>query len=139
MLQEFKDFINRGNVMELAVGLIMGAAFGAVVKSFVNEIVMPVVGVLLGGTDFSNYYIQLTGEGNFASLEAAREAGAAVVAYGQFLNVLITFIITAFVIFLIVRSYNRMKKKEEEAPKTPPAPAREEVLLEEIRDLLAKK
>lgn len=107
MLKEFRDFIMKGNVLDLAVAVIIGAAFGAVVTSLVNDIIMPPIGYLLGGVDFKNLFAVLGGA-SFASLEDARAAGAAVIAYGQFIQITINFLIIAFVIFLILRTYNRM-------------------------------
>ena len=135
MINEFKEFIMRGNVLDLAVGIIIGAAFGTIVSSFVADILMPPIGLALGGVDFANLFISLSGE-EFASLAAAQEAGAATINYGLFLNAVIDFLIVGFVIFLIVRQVNRMQKEEEAAPEAPPEPTNEEVLLGEIRDLL---
>ncbi|NNG02806.1 MAG: large conductance mechanosensitive channel protein MscL [Inquilinus sp.] len=137
MLKEFKDFISRGNVVDMAVGIIIGAAFTAIVKSAVADIIMPPIGLVTGGVDFSSIFINLSG-GEYASLAAAREAGAATVNVGVFINAVINFLIVAAVIFILVKQVNRMKKAEEEAPAEPPAPPRSEVLLEEIRDLLKK-
>ena len=138
MLKEFKQFISKGNVLEMAVGLIMAVYFGAIVKSLVDHIIMPPIGMLLGNVDFSNLKITLqaaTMNGDVAVPEVA-------ISYGMFLNTIITFIIVSFTIFLVVKAYNNMKlkmeKKEAEAPATPPAPSKEEVLLTEIRDLLKK-
>ena len=140
MLSEFKTFIAKGNVMDMAVGIIIGAAFTAIVKSMVDDLVNPIIGLFLGGVDFSNLYVILSGtvaEG--ASLAAAREAGAAVFAYGAFIMAVINFLIIAFVVFMLVRSINRMKaaaeKPEEPAPAAPKGPTQEE-LLTEIRDAL---
>ncbi|MCB8942415.1 MAG: large conductance mechanosensitive channel protein MscL [Ardenticatenaceae bacterium] len=135
MLKEFGDFIRRGNVLDLAVAVILGAAFGAIVKSFVDDIIMPPIGLLLGNVDFSNLYINLSG-GTYESLAAAQEAGAATINYGLFLNTIINFLIVAFVIFLVIRQVKAMEKKEEAAPAAPPEPSAEEKLLMEIRDLL---
>lgn len=135
MIQEFKKFVMRGNVLDLAVAVILGAAFGAVVTSLVNDIVMPPIGMLLGGVDFTNLFINLSG-GSYASLAAAEEAGAAVIRYGIFLNTIINFLVVAFAIFLVVKAVNSMQKKEKAAPAAPPAPSAEEKLLTEIRDLL---
>ena len=135
MLKEFKEFAMKGNVVDLAIGIILGVAFTAIVNSLVNDIIMPPIGVLLGGVDFTDLYINLTG-GEYASLDAAREAGAATINYGIFINAVITFIIVAWVLFFLVKGMNKMKKAEEEKPAEPAAPPREEVLLEEIRDLL---
>ena len=135
MIQEFKKFVMRGNMLDLAVAVILGAAFGAIVTSLVNDIIMPPIGMLLGGVDFTNLFINLSG-GSYASLAAAEEAGAAVIRYGIFLNTVINFLIVAFAIFLVIKTVNSMQKKEKTAPATPPAPSAEEKLLTEIRDLL---
>ena len=137
MLQEFKKFIMRGNVLDLAVAVIIGAAFGAVVTSLVNDILMPPIGMLMGGVDFSNLFINLSG-GSYATLAAAQDAGAAVIRYGVFLNTLINFLIVAFAIFMVVKAAASMQKKEKAAPAAPPVPSTEEKLLGEIRDLLKK-
>ena len=138
MLKEFKDFAMRGNVVDMAVGIIIGAAFGKIVSSLVADIIMPPIGLIMGGVDFTNLFINLSG-GDYASLEAAKEAGAATINYGIFINTVLDFVIVAFAIFMVVKQMNRMKKEEEPAPAEPPAPPREEVLLEEIRDLLKTK
>jgi len=135
MIKEFRSFIARGNVLDLAVAVIMGAAFGAIVNSFVNDIIMPPIGVLLGDVNFGDLFINLSG-GSFESLAAAKEAGAATINYGLFINTIINFLIVAFAIFMVVRTVNRMKKQEEAAPPLPPEPSAEEKLLTEIRDLL---
>ena len=137
MLQEFRKFILRGNVFDLAVGIIMGTAFGAVIKSLVDDVIMPPIGLLLGGVNFTDLFINLSGK-PVASLAAAKEAGAAVIAYGLFLNTIINFLIIAFAIFLLVRAVNRMMQAKAEAP-VPPVPTAEEKLLTEIRDLLATR
>jgi len=137
MFQEFKDFAMRGNVVDLAVGFILGGAFSTIVKSLVDDILMPPLGLLLGGVDFTNLYISLSG-GEYESLAAAQEAGAATINYGLFINNIIAFVILAFALFLIIKGMNKMQKKAEEAPAEPAAPPREQVLLEEIRDLLKK-
>lgn len=118
MFSEFKDFIMRGNVLDLAVGVIIGAAFGAVVGSFVNDIIMPPIGLLLGGVDFGNLFLSLDGS-SYATLAAAQEAGAATLNYGLFINTIINFLIVALVIFMVVRAYNRATV-EEEAPAAAP-------------------
>lgn len=138
MLKEFKEFAMRGNVIDLAVGVIIGAAFGKIVTSLVNDIIMPPIGVLLGGVDFTEMFLNLS-DGDYASLAAAKEAGAATINYGVFVNTVINFLIVAFAIFMVIKQMNKMKKKEEAAPEAPKAPPREEVLLEEIRDLLKTK
>lgn len=135
MLKEFKEFALKGNLVDLAVGFILGGAFGTIVSSLVGDIIMPVLGVLTGGIDFSQLFFVIGG-GEYASLAAAREAGAAAVAYGLFINAIISFVIMAFALFFVVKAMNTLKKKEAETP--PAAPPRQEVLLEEIRNLLAK-
>ena len=127
MLNEFKAFAMRGNVVDMAVGIIIGAAFGKIVSSFVNDVIMPPIGMLLGGMDFSNLAIAL-GEGE----------GAASINYGVFINTVLDFLIVAIAIFMVIKAMNSMKKKEEEKPAEPPKPSKEEELLTEIRDLLAK-
>jgi large conductance mechanosensitive channel len=119
MWKEFKEFIMRGNVLDMAVGIIIGAAFGTVVKSLVDDIIMPPIGLLLGGVDFGNLFITL-GSGNYETLAEAQEAGAATINYGLFINNVIAFLIVAFVVFLLVKAFNEMQKqKEEEAPAEP--------------------
>jgi large conductance mechanosensitive channel len=138
MIKEFKTFIMRGNVMDMAVGIIIGAAFGLIVKSFVSDVLMPPIGMLLGNVDFSNLFGVLKSgspAGPYATLDAAKEAGAVIISYGVFLNTVISFLITAFAIFVMIKAVNTMKKKEAAAP---PAPPQSEVLLAEIRDLLKK-
>jgi large conductance mechanosensitive channel len=138
MFKEFRDFAMRGNVVDLAVGFILGGAFSTIVRSLVNDILMPPLGLVLGGVDFTNLFITL-GDAEYETLAAAQEAGAATINYGMFINNVIAFVILAFALFLIIKGMNSLKKKEEEAPAAPPAPSKEEVLLTEIRDLLAKK
>lgn len=135
MFNEFKQFIARGNVLDLAVGIIIGAAFTTIVKSLVDDILMPPIGLITGGVDFSNLFLALDGK-TYASLKAAKDAGAPTLNYGVFVNATINFLIVAFVVFLIVRSFNRFMKKQEAAPPPPAPPTREVVLLEEIRDIL---
>ena len=138
MLKEFKSFISKGNVMEMAVGLIMALYFGAIVKSLVDHIIMPPIGMLLGNVDFSNLKIVLAA----ATMNGETAVPEVAISYGMFLNTIITFIIVSFCIFMVVKGYNKMKesmeKEEAEAPSAPPAPTKEEVLLTEIRDLLKK-
>ena len=134
MASEFKEFITKGNVMDLAVGVIIGAAFGKIVDSLVNDIIMPVVGKIFGGLDFSNMYIPLNGQDTALALVEAKKAGA-VLAYGNFITILINFIILAFVIFQMVKMVNRMKKT---TPAAPAATPDDIVLLREIRDALKK-
>ena len=134
---EFKEFALKGNVMDLAVGVIIGGAFGKIVDSLVGDLIMPVVGKIFGGLDFSNYYIQLSGA-PAATLAEAKKAGA-VLAYGNFITILINFIILALIIFLMVKQMNRLKREAPAAPPAPPAPTPEDVLLlREIRDALRK-
>jgi len=134
MLDEFKKFALRGNAVDLAVGIVIGAAFGAIVTSLVGDIFMPIIGAITGGLDFSNYFVALAPEVTANSLAEAKKQGA-VLAWGNFLTVAINFVIVAWVLFLVVKLMNRLKRQEEEAPK-PAEPPREEVLLTEIRDLL---
>jgi large conductance mechanosensitive channel len=137
MLKEFKEFALKGNMVDLAIGVIIGGAFGKLVDSIVNDILMPIIGLLTGGVDFSNMYIQLAGA-PAATLAAARAAGATL-AYGNFITLVINFLIIAWVLFMVVKAMNRLKKKEPVAPEAPAAPSKEEVLLTDIRDLLAKR
>lgn len=123
MLKEFKEFAMKGNIVDLAVAVILGGAFGAIVTSFVNDIIMPLIGILTGGVNISHLNIQV---------------GDAVLKYGVFLQAIITFLIIAFSLFLLIKGMNKLKKKKEEAPVAPPAPSKQEVLLTEIRDLLKK-
>lgn len=135
MASEFKDFISKGNVMDLAVGVIIGGAFGKIVDSLVNDVIMPIVGKIFGGLDFSNMYIPLNGQEMGMALVEAKKAGA-VLAYGNFFSIVLNFLILAFVIFQMVKMVNRLKK---ETPPPPPAPTSDEVLLlREIRDALKK-
>lgn len=144
MLKEFKTFAMKGNMVDMAVGIIIGAAFGTVVKSVVSDILMPIISTVTGSPDFSNLFVVLREPidavgVNMESIEAVREAGGVALGYGLFINALIAFLIVAFVLFLIVRAMNEAKRKEEEAPAAPPAPpepSNEETLLGEIRDLL---
>ncbi len=124
MLKEFRSFIMKGNVLDLAVAVILGAAFGAIVTSLVNDIVMPLIGIIIGGVDFTSLAIQV---------------GDATLTYGNFIQAIINFLLIAFVIFLFVRAYNNSRKQEAAAPPPPPAPSAEEKLLREIRDLLARR
>ncbi len=138
MFKEFKEFIAKGNVMDMAVGIILGAAFTTIVKSLVGDVLMPVIGVFTSGVDFADLFLALDGN-SYDSLEAAKEAGAAVVSYGVFINAVINFLIVAFVVFLLVKNVNKLKRKEEEAPSAPAKPSEDIVLLGEIRDALVKK
>ena len=135
MLKEFREFAMRGNVVDLAVGIIIGAAFGAIVNSLVGDVIMPVVGAITGGLDFSNYFLPLSAKVTAASLAEAKKQGA-VLAWGHFLTLTLNFIIVAWVMFIIVKGMNRMRAQQAAEPDTAPAPTREEVLLMEIRDLL---
>ncbi|MFO7539063.1 MAG: large conductance mechanosensitive channel protein MscL [Chloroflexota bacterium] len=137
MFQEFREFIQRGNVIDLAVAVIIGAAFNAIVRSLVDDIIMPPIGWLFGGVDFTDLYINLSG-GSYESLAAAQEAGAATINYGLFINTVINFLIVSFVIFIMIRKINKLKREEkaEEEATPPPEPSNEEKLLAEIRDLL---
>jgi large conductance mechanosensitive channel len=134
MVQEFKEFAMKGNVVDLAIGIIIGAAFGKIVTSLVNDVIMPPIGLLMNGVDFSSLFFDLSGKG-YATLAAAKEAGAPVIAYGSFINTVIDFVIVAFVVFLLIKQINSMKKKEQAAPAAPP---QDVLLLTEIRDLLKK-
>ena len=134
MMSEFKEFAVKGNVLDMAVGVIIGGAFGKIVSSVVTDILMPPIGLLMGHMDFSSLFIPLTEEAKGKSLAAAKAAGAATINYGVFLQTLLDFSILAFVIFLVVKQMNRFKKATPPGP--PPAPPKEEVLLTEIRDLL---
>ena len=131
MVQEFKKFAMRGNVVDMAVGIVIGAAFGKIVSSFVADVIMPPLGLLLGGVDFKDLVIVLQ--------EAVGETPAVVIAYGQFIQTVVDFVIIAFAIFIVIKAMNSLKAKEEAAPAAPPAPSKEELLLTEIRDLLKGK
>ncbi len=137
MMQEFKDFAVKGNVMDLAVGVIIGGAFGKIVDSAVKDLIMPLIGMIVGKIDFSNMYIKLATppEGVPDTLNALQKAGVPVLAYGNFITIVVNFVILAFVIFMMVKQFNRLKK---EAPAEPPATPEEVVLLREIRDSLKK-
>jgi large conductance mechanosensitive channel len=136
MWREFREFAMRGNVIDLAVGIIIGAAFTTIVNSLVNDLIMPPLGLAIGGTDLSNFFVTLKG-GSYPTLEAAKAAGAVTMNYGLFVNAVIRFVIVAFAIFILVKQINRFKKEPPPAePAPPPEPPRQEVLLAEIRDLL---
>ena len=136
MLQEFKKFALRGNVVDLAIGVIIGAAFGKIVDSLVTDVIMPIIGRIFGGLDFSNYFIGLTEASSHApTYDAAKKAGATL-GYGQFITVALNFIIIAWVMFMVIKGMNTMFKKEADAPPPPKPPSKEEELLAEIRDLL---
>lgn len=138
MFKEFRDFALKGNVIDLAIGVIIGAAFGAIVSSIVDDIFMPVIGLILSGIDFSNLFIVLNNPGNVPvpSVAAAKAAGVATLNYGLFINAVVKFTIIAFVLFLVVKGINRLKKQEAAAPAAPPAPSAQEKLLAEIRDAI---
>ena len=137
MIGEFKEFISKGNVMDLAVGVIIGGAFGTIVKSLTDDVIMPIVGAIFGGLDFNNYFAGLSPDVTAGTLEAAKEQGA-VLAYGSFITAVINFLIMAFIIFVMVKAVNNLMRKETPAPEVPPAPPADIKLLEEIRDLLKK-
>src|SRR5271168_1348378 len=137
MLEEFKKFAMRGNVVDLAVGVIIGAAFGAIVTSLVGDIIMPIIGAITGGLDFSNYYTGLSKAVTATNLADAKKQGA-VLAWGNFLTLTLNFLIIAFVLFIVIRFMSMLKRKDAAAPAAPPKPTREEELLTEIRDLLKK-
>jgi large conductance mechanosensitive channel len=137
MLKEFRDFAMKGNVVDLAVAVIIGAAFGAIVTSLVGDIIMPIIGVATHGLDFSNYFIPLTDKVTATNLADARKQGA-VLAYGNFIQLIVNFAIIAFSLFIVIKIMNRLKRHEEAKPAEPPKPTAEVVLLTEIRDLLKK-
>ncbi|HEX2643627.1 MAG TPA: large conductance mechanosensitive channel protein MscL [Thermoanaerobaculia bacterium] len=133
LIQEFKEFAVKGNALDLAVGVVLGAAFGRIVSSLVDDVIMPPIGMAMGGMDFANYFVTL-GPGQYKTLAEAKEAGAATLNYGNFIQAIIYFLIVAFALFLVIRVINRFRRKQEEAP--PAAPAEEVLLLREIRDSL---
>lgn len=137
MLEEFKKFAMRGNVVDMAVGIVIGGAFGKIVSSLVKDVLMPPIGMLVGDIDFSQLFINLS-DSAYATLAEAQEAGAATINYGIFLQSIFDFLIVAFAIFMVVKQMNKLKKKEEEAPAEPPKPSKDQELLTEIRDLLRK-
>ena len=137
MIKEFKDFIAKGNVMDMAVGIIIGAAFTAIVTSLVGDLINPIISLFMGGVDFAGQYV-LLGEGEFANIGAAEEAGAAVFAFGRFIMAIINFLVIAFVVFMLVRAVNKTKKAEEPAAPAAPAGPTEMDVLMEIRDALKK-
>jgi large conductance mechanosensitive channel len=146
MLKEFKEFAVKGNMLDMAVGIVIGAAFGTIVTSLVNDVIMPPIGMAMGGLDFSQLHLVLqqgTPAGPYASLDAAAEAGAVTLNWGAFVNAIISFLIVAFALFIVVKGYNRLKDQMEQAPEAapeaPPEPSAEEKLLTEIRDLLKAK
>ena len=135
MFNEFKTFAMRGNVVDMAVGIIIGGAFGKIISSFVSDVIMPPIGLLMGNVDFSQLFINLS-DTSYESLALAQEAGAPTINYGVFINTVLDFIIIAFAIFMVIRGMNKMKKKEEEKPAEPAKPSEEVQLLTEIRDAL---
>ena len=138
MLKEFKEFISRGNVMDMAVGIIMGAAFTAIVNSMVGDLIMPLIGIATSGVDFADKYIVLNGE-TYANLKAAKDAGAPIITYGIFINAVINFIIVSFAVFMLVKGVNKLKRQADKpGSKDAPPPPQDIVLLTEIRDLLKK-
>jgi large conductance mechanosensitive channel len=142
IVQEFKEFALKGNVMDMAVGVIIGGAFGKIISSLVDDIIMPLIGKVVGNVDFTNMYVALSGQEKGLALADAKAAGA-VFAYGQFIQNVIDFLIIALCIFFMIKGMNtlkrKMEKKKEEAPAAPPAPTKEEILLTEIRDILKEK
>jgi large conductance mechanosensitive channel len=138
MLKEFREFAMKGNVVDLAVGVIIGAAFGAIVSSMVADVIMPIIGAVTGGLDFSNYFTGLSKAVTATNLADAKKQGA-VLAWGNFLTLTLNFMIVAFVLFMVIKGMNKLKRKDEAAPAAPPKPSREEELLTEIRDLLKAK
>ena len=139
MLKEFKEFALKGNVLDLAIGIIIGAAFGAIVSSLVDDILMPPIGLALGGVDFSQLFVVLSGDGEYNTIEQAKEAGAVTWNVGLFLNAVIKFVIVAFAVFLLVKAINKVVRKQEQKTPEAPKPSEDVVLLREIRDLLARR
>jgi large conductance mechanosensitive channel len=139
MLKEFKEFALKGNVLDLAIGIIIGAAFTAIVSSLVDDIIMPPIGLITGGVDFSQLFVVLKGDGPYNTVQQAKEAGGVTWNIGLFINAVIKFLIVAFAVFLLVKAINRITRKKEEKPAVPPPPAEDVVLLREIRDLLARR
>ncbi len=133
MLKEFREFAMRGNVVDLAIGIVIGAAFGKIVTSLVNDVIMPPIGLLLGRVDFTNLFVALNGQ-SYPSLAAADAAGAPVIRYGVFVNTMLDFLIVALAVFFVVKGINALKRKQEAKPAAPPAPSAEVALLTEIRD-----
>jgi large conductance mechanosensitive channel len=138
VLKEFRDFAMKGNVVDLAVGVIIGASFGAIVTSMVGDVIMPIIGAITGGLDFSNYFTALSAKVTATNLVDAKKQGA-VLAWGSFLTLVLNFLIVAFVLFVVIRLINQVKRKDAETPAAPPAPTKDQVLLTEIRDLLKQK
>lgn len=138
MVKEFKEFAVKGNVVDMAVGIIIGGAFGTIVKSLVADVIMPPIGLMLGGVDFTDLFVVLKGDGDFVTLADAAAAGAVTINYGLFINNVISFLIVAFAVFLLVKSINKLKRQEEAAPPPPAVTPEDIVLLREIRDSLKK-
>lgn len=138
MLKEFKDFAMRGNVLDMAIGVIIGGAFGKIVSSLVSDVLMPPIGLVMGNVNFSSLFVSLSGE-SYPSLVAAKAAGAPTLNYGVFLQTVFDFIIVAFVIFMVVKQVNRLRKESPPAPPKPPEPSNEEKLLMEIRDAMKER
>lgn len=138
MIKEFKEFAVKGNVVDMAVGIIIGGAFGTIVQSMVKDVLMPPIGLLLGGVDFSDLFVVLKGEGSFATVAEATAAGAVTINYGLFINNVISFLIVAFAVFLLIKGINRLKREEAVAPAEPPPTPEDVLLLREIRDSLKK-
>lgn len=138
IIKEFKQFATRGNVMDMAVGIIIGAAFGKIITSVVSDVLMPPLGLLLGRVNFTDLYVSLDGAG-YASLAAAKSAGAPILAYGNFIQTVVDFIIVAFAIFMMIKAMNALRRKQDAAPVAPAEPTAQEKLLAEIRDLLKEK
>ncbi|MBB3185627.1 large conductance mechanosensitive channel [Halomonas fontilapidosi] len=139
MFKEFKEFAVRGNVVDMAVGIIIGGAFGTIVKSLVNDVLMPPIGLLMGGVDFSDIFLVLKGEGPYATLADATAAGAVTLNVGVFVNNVVSFLIVAFAVFLLVKGINRLRRQQTAAPTEPTAPPEEILLLREIRDELRRE
>ncbi|ADZ71643.1 large conductance mechanosensitive channel protein MscL [Polymorphum gilvum] len=141
MFKEFKEFAIKGNMLDMAIGIVIGAAFSAIVSSMVDDVIMPPIGLVLGNVDFSELFVILkqgTPEGPYATVDAAKAAGAVTWNLGLFINAVVKFLIVAFALFVVVKGVNRLRRQQEQAPEAPPVPPRQEVLLEEIRDLLKK-
>jgi large conductance mechanosensitive channel len=139
MLNEFREFAMKGNMIDMAVGIVIGVAFGAIISSLVDDIIMPPIGLLIGGVDFSQLFVVLSGQGEFNTIEEAREAGAVTWNIGLFLNTVIKFLIIAVAIFFLVKGMNRLMRRQMEVPEEAPPPPQDVELLREIRDLLARR
>ena len=139
IVQEFKDFAMKGNVVDLAIGVIIGASFGKIVESVVGDLIMPIIAAITGGLDFSNYYVPLSSTVKTGMAYEEAKKGGAVLGYGNFLTTVVSFLIIAWVLFIVVKAINQLRRKEAATPAAPPAPTEQEKLLVEIRDLLARK